>query len=217
MKTRIHILIILLFALISCSNKGAKQENSTSIDTVETFPIETIKRVCFERKTHYNLDSLNLSKLQIIDSSFFKKWFDKRIVANIENTNIVFDQNSRYYFFDFKDLDKLFLFSIIYNDEIGYNHLYHFTFDKEKNEINQIDLIAQTSGDGGENNIDILNFNQNGDKFRLTSISTYDEDFDKGYIRQYDSTITDIEFNNRKTIFNKINSMSRLDTIWNNR
>ena len=210
-------MIILLFALISCSNKGAKQENSTSIDTVETFPIETIKRVCFERKTHYNLDSLNLSKLQIIDSSFFKKWFDKRIVANIENTNIVFDQNSRYYFFDFKDLDKLFLFSIIYNDEIGYNHLYHFTFDKEKNEINQIDLIAQTSGDGGENNIDILNFNQNGDKFRLTSISTYDEDFDKGYIRQYDSTITDIEFNNRKTIFNKINSMSRLDTIWNNR
>ncbi|MDP3446111.1 MAG: hypothetical protein Q8T08_24890, partial [Ignavibacteria bacterium] len=212
MKIRIHILTILIFALISCSNKGAKQENSTSIDTVETFPIETIKRVCFERKTHYNLDSLNLSKLQIIDSSFFKKWFDKRVIDNIENTNIAFDQNSRYYFFDFKDLDKLFLFSIIYNDEIGYNHLYHFTFDKEKNEINQIDLIAQTGGDGGDNNIDILNFNQNGDKFRLTSISTYDEDFDKGYIRQYDSTITDIEFNYRKTKFKKINSMSRLDT-----
>lgn len=215
MKTKIFISTILLFALLSCTNKDAKQENSTRLDPVETFPIETIKRVCFERKAHYNLDSLNLSRLKTIDSTFFKKWFDNKKVSNIENTNIKFDRYSRYYFFDFKDLDKLFLFSIVYDDEIGYNSLYHFTFDKEKKEIIQIDLIAQTGGDGGEGNKDILNFNQKGDKLVRTSISTYDEDFDKGYTRQSDSTTTDIEFNFKKTKFKKINSTSKLDTIWN--
>ena len=53
-----------------------------------------------------------------------------------------------------------------------------------------------------------------GDQLRLTSISTYDEDFDKGYTRQFDSTITDIDFNDRKTIYNKLTAVSRKDTIW---
>lgn len=215
MKTRIFITTILLFTLLSCTKKDTKQGNSTILESVETFPIETIKKVCLERKAHYNLDSLNLFKLKTIDSAFFKKWFDKREISNLKNINITFDKFSRYYFFDFKDFNKLFLFTIIHNDEIGYNYLYHFTFDKEKKKIIQIDLIAQSGGDGGENCNEILNYSQNGLKLRLTSISTYDEDFDKGYTRQFDSTITDIDFNDRKTVYKKLTAVLRQDTIWN--
>jgi hypothetical protein len=75
-------------------------------------------------------------------------------------------------------------------------------------------LIAQTGGDGGENCIDILNYSQSGIKLRQIRISTYDEDFEKGYTRQFDSTITDIDFNNRKTTYKKLTEVSRLDTIW---
>lgn len=214
MKTRIFLSTIILFALLACNNKDAKQESSSSIDSVEIFPIETIKKLCFERRAHYSLDRLNLSKLKTIDSTFFKKWFDKREIDNLEGENITFDKYSRYYFFDFKEVNKLLLFTIIYNDEIGYNSLYHFTVDKEKKKIIQVDLIAQTGGDGGESCIDILNFNKSGSKLRVTSISTYEEDIEKGYKRQLDSIITDIDFNERKTIYNKVSAVSRLDTIW---
>jgi len=215
MKTRILISTILFLALLSCTNKDTKQENSTKLDSVETFPIETIKRLCFERKSHYNLNTLNLSKLKVIDSTFFKKWFDKRKVDNLKNTNIKFEQYSRYYFFDFKDLDKLFLFSIIDNDEIGYNILYHCIFDKEKKEIIRTELIGETGGDGGEVNVDILDYNSMGDKLKLTSISTYDDVFteDKPETRQYDSTIVSIEFSENKTNYKQIMTFSKLDTI----
>jgi hypothetical protein len=212
---KILISILLFLALLSCTSKQAKYENTTLHDTIETFPIETIKKVCFERRNHYNLASLKLSDFKVIDSTFFKKWFDKRKVDNLKNINIKFDQYSRYYFFDYKEVDKLFLFSIINNDEIGYNILYHFVFDKNKKEIIRTELTAETGGDGGEVNVDILDYNSRGDKLRLTSISTYNEVFDenKPETRQYDSTIMAIEFNDKKTNYKRIMTFSKLDTL----
>ncbi|MBK9737145.1 MAG: hypothetical protein IPO92_20205 [Saprospiraceae bacterium] len=37
----------------------------------------------------------------------------------------------------------------IHDDEVGYDNLFHFTFDKEKNKIVQADFVSQTGGDGG--------------------------------------------------------------------
>ena len=199
--------------LTSCSNQQEKTQSSTSTNQVDTFPIDYVRQVSSDRQAHYNLDSLDLSKLKSIDTMFFKKWFDNISVNNID-FKIQFDNYSRYFFFDYKDLDKKFLFSIIHDDEVGYDNLFHFTFDKEKSKIVQVDYIAQTGGDGGHGNIDILDYNKSGDLLTLTSISTFDEDFDKGYTRQYDSTINKIEFNLQTTRYIKIDSLSRLDTIW---
>ncbi len=132
------------------------------------------------------MDSLDLSRLKLIDTTFFKKWFDNVSVNNVD-FKIQFANYSRYYFFDFKDQDTKFLFSIIHDDKVG---------------------------DGGHGNVDLLNYNKTGDILYLTSISTFDEDFDKGYTRQYDSTITKIEFNLPTTKYLKTDSLSRLDTIW---
>lgn len=202
-----------IFVLTSCSNQQEKTQSSTSTNQVDTFPIDYVRQVSSDRQAHYNLDSLDLSKLKSIDTMFFKKWFDNISVNNID-FKIQFDNYSRYFFFDYKDLDKKFLFSIIHDDEVGYDNLFHFTFDKEKSKIVQVDYIAQTGGDGGHGNIDILDYNKSGDLLTLTSISTFDEDFDKGYTRQYDSTINKIEFNLQTTRYIKIDSLSRLDTIW---
>jgi hypothetical protein len=180
---------------------------------VDTFPIDFIRQVSLDRKNHYNLDSLDLSKLKAIDTNFFKKWFDNVSVNNVD-FKIQFDSYSHYYFFDFRDQDKKFLFSIIHDDEVGYYNLFHFTFDKEKDKLVQVDYVAQTGGDGGHGNVDILNYNKTGDILYLTSISTFGEDFDKGYTRQFDSTTNKIEFDLPKTKYKIIDSLSRLDTIW---
>lgn len=138
---------------------------------------------------------------------------DNVLVNNVD-FKIQFDEYSRYYFFDFKDLDKKFLFSIIHNGEVGFNNLFHFTFDKEKNKIVQVDYISETGCDGGYINVDILNYNKNGDILYLTSISRFYDYFDNGYACQYDSTKFKIEFNLPTTKYYKTDSLSRLDTIW---
>ncbi len=213
MKTKAVIFTLTILILISCTNRQEKTESSTSTNEVDTFPIDFIRQVSLDRKYHYNIDSLDISKLKTIDTTFFKKWFDNVSINNVD-FKIQFDNYSRYYFFDFKDLDKKFLFSIIHKDEVGYNNLFHFTFDKTKNKIIQADYVSQTGGDGGHGNVDILNYNKIGDMLYLTSISTFDEDFDKGYTRQFDSTICKIEFNLPATKYIKTDSLSRLDTIW---
>lgn len=213
MKTTAIIFTLTILALTSCSTRQEKTESLILSNKIDIFPIEYIRQVSHVRNYHYNMDSLDLSKLKPIDTTFFKKWFDNVLVYNVD-FKIQFDNYSRYYFFDFKDQDKKFLFSIIHNDEVGFDNLFHFTFDKEKNKIVQVDYISQTGCDGGYTNVDILNYNKNGDILYLTSISTFDEDFDKGYTRQYDSTIIKIEFNLSTTKYLKTDSLSRLDTIW---
>jgi hypothetical protein len=213
MKTTAIIFTLTILVLTSCSNRQEKTESSSSTNLVDTLPIDFIRQVSLDRKYHYNMDSLDLSKLKLIDTTFFKKWFDN-VSVNNDDFKIQFDNYSRYYFFDFKDQDTKFLFSIIHDDEVGYYNLFHFTFDKTKQKIVQADYVSQTGGDGGHGNVDLLNYNKTGDILYLTSISTFDEDFDKGYTRQYDSTITKIEFNLPTTKYLKTDSLSRLDTIW---
>jgi hypothetical protein len=215
MKMTAIMFTLTILVLTSCSIRQEKTESSSSTNLVDTLPIDFIRQVSLNRKYHYNLDSLDLSNLKLIDSTFFKKWFDNVSVVSANNVDfkIQFNNYSRYYFFDFKDQDRKFLFSIIHDDEVGYYNLFHFTFDKTKKYF-QADYVSQTGCDGGHCNVDILNYNKTGDILYLTSISKFDEDFDKGYICQYDTTITKIEFNLPTTKYLKTDSLSRLDTIW---
>ncbi|MDD2798160.1 MAG: hypothetical protein PHV20_06160 [Bacteroidales bacterium] len=212
--SRIWVLgVSLSLLLFACANKERVQEQH---NTELTFPIEEIRNRCIKRQLHYDVNSLNLSDYKPIDSIFFKRWFDRRSINFIKYEPIRFDKYSRYYFFDYKELDKLVLFSIIYNDEIGYTSIYHFTYDKAKNRIVQTDLIAETGGDGGESSWNILDYNQAGDRLKITSVSTYDEDYKQGYTHQYDSIISTVEFGNLRTKYKNISSVSRVDTIREN-
>jgi len=213
MRPKQTILFLLLSVLTACSNTG-QNEALPSTDSVQEFPTDFIKKVCSERKDEFRLVNVDFKKLNPIDSSFYKKWFDNKKVNNVKDFILTFDKYTSYYFYDFKDLDKKLLFSIINDDEIGYYHLFHFTFDKEKKQFTQIDYIGQTGGDGGDYNEDNFKFNSNGDILILTSISTYDEDFDGGYTQQYDSTVTQIEFDLLKTKYSKLDNLNRTDTIW---
>jgi hypothetical protein len=213
MKTTTILLLTIVIALTSCSNQNEKTEELSSTTQVNTFPIGLVRQNSQERNLIYNLDSLDVSKLIAIDSVFFTKWLENISVNNFD-FKIKFDGFSSYYFFDFIDQSKMFLFSIIQDDENGYRNLFHFTFDKIQNKIMQADFIVQNGGDGGYLITSILNYNKSGDILKVISISTYDEDFDYGYTRQFDSTLTKVEFNLQKTNYFKIDSLSRIDTIW---
>gem|GEM_PF-4098577 len=194
----------------SCSDKQ-QTENSTRGKT-ENFPIEYITKVAPKRQLFYNLDLIAYSNLKPIDSIFFKKWFNNLSTHNTK-FKIEFDKYSRYYFFDYQDFNNKFLFSILHNDEVGYDNLFHFTFDKEKKQFVQVDFIAQTGGDGGDSNVDRLQYNKDGDILTMTSISITTQDMDNGYLKEYDSTLTKIAFDLPITTYKQLHTFSKTDTI----
>ncbi|MDX5346731.1 MAG: hypothetical protein LPJ89_07130 [Hymenobacteraceae bacterium] len=206
--------LLVFVVLSSCSNQKLKEE-SFDLPANESLamPLETIKANSIERKTYYNLDSI-VHELKAVDSTFFKQYFSGLTFSNIKDHKLEFDPYSRYYFFDYKEVEDLALFSIIHNDEVGYDNLYHFTYDKEKNQMLYVDFLAATGSDGGQNNVDRLRYNQAGDS--LIRMSSFEDwlDFNKGSSREYDSIVYQILFSKKGTKFLKLDSISRMDTVW---
>lgn len=213
MKTIYTLLVFVV--LSSCSNEKLKVE---SIDAPANkslaLPLEAIMANSIERQSYYNLDSVEVDELKAIDSSFFKQYFLGLPFSNIKDYQVEFDPYSRYYFFDYKDLGDLALFSIIHNDEVGYDNLYHFTYDKEKNQMLHVDFLAATGSDGGQNKVDRLRYTQAGDSLiRMSSFEDW-SDFSKGSSIQYDSIVYKVLFSRNGTEYIKLDSVSRMDTVW---
>ena len=212
MKKFTVIIITSVISLFACTQKHEKTTNAT---VKEGFPIEYVKKVTSKRKMFYNLDSLDLEKLVRIDSAFFRKWFDNTKVDNDTNWLIKYDYYSRYYFFDFKDVGKSIFFSIIDNNEIGYNLVYNYKFDKRTKQIEEVNLIAVEGGEGGESITNRLNFNEKGDVLNLITIREFENaSFQNRASIKYDSIVTKMEFNHPKAIITQIDSVSRIDTIY---
>jgi len=102
-------------------------------------------------------------------------------------------------------------FSYIHDDEIGYSLIYHLTYDQKNNKIISVDHIGTTGGDGGHYVYDIFNFK--GDTLFRRSISTFDTDLEKGYIREFETIESKYIFGNFKSKAVVLKSESRLDTI----
>lgn len=208
------IIIVTVASLFACMRKEEKA-TSTNVDLKEEFPIEYVKKLTSERKTFYNLDSLDVEKLVNIDSAFFRKWFDNTKMSNGAAWSIKYHYYSRYYFFDFKDAGNLIFFSIIHSDESGYNLVYNYKFDKHTKQIEEVNLIAVDGGEGGEWISNRLSFNEKGDLLHLTTIRTFEnqQSGTKSLVK-YDSIVTKMEFNHPKAIITQIDSVSRIDTVY---
>lgn len=198
--------IVLITFLTAC---GPDQEHNASPSRAE-FPISYIQRNSHPREEVYNLDTLNLVHLQVIDSTFFRKWLQRPIV----NTGkmLEFNVTSRYYFFDFADEDSLLIFSVIEDDEAGYDNIYYYTYSQKQKNIVSADLVASTGGDGNYSTTDILDFTKRG-KLKLTTVSVSENEHGEGFVMDYDSVVKDIIFTGRGPVFLLLDSVNRKDTI----
>jgi len=212
MKT-IYTLIVLLI-ISSCTNEKLKVDSIGSSPDVITLPLQIIKEKSLERKGYFNLDSVDVNGLVTIDSAFYNRYFLDLSINNLKGEKIEFDPYSRYFFFDYKDTGDLALFSIIHNDEIGYDNLYHFTYDRVKKQLLQVDYLAATGSDGGQVNVDRLKYNQAGDSLIRMSAFEDESDFSKGLLVQSDSIVYQILFNRSGTKYIKLDSISKIDTVW---
>jgi hypothetical protein len=207
-----NFIFSLIILTVGCDSKNQKtlqliDNNIVSIDSVIGNSIA--------RQTHYNLAEINADDLYSLDSNSVKALFNKRtITSDTSKFTLNYDAYSRYYLFDHVVLKDKFLFTIIHNDEVGYNGLYQFVVDKKKNQICYADLIAITGGDGGDYTNDSLIFNESGDKLTVISTSTY-EDIGNGIFNtiQYDSIVRTFNFLLDKRLSKIIHNSSRVDTI----
>ncbi|MBP5983557.1 MAG: hypothetical protein KA734_07535 [Fluviicola sp.] len=188
-----------MFILMGCSEdkKVTPTHNKNSTNAIEetkptNFPIEVIINNCEKRKSNYNLDYGFNDKTKLIQSEFFKKYLAKYAIKNINDFKMVYDKYSRYYFFDFVEFDEFVSFTIIHNDEVGYDNYYHYTYDKENDKIIDVVMIASVGGDGGHGQDELLFYSNALKDLLVKTKSEYDEDlFDKGHKNCY-SRLSDI-------------------------
>jgi hypothetical protein len=194
--------------------KSFDNQQSNLFENDSIFPIEYIKKISFERKNQYRLDTLNFKNYPKIEHHFFKKWFENRYINNSNKYYLQHQNYGNFHFFDYKELKNTFLFTIFETTEYGYFYLFHFEYDKKWKKMKNINCIGRTGGDGGHSHKDILKYNDEGNILMNTYISTNDTDDIDFYIRSYDSVVYKIEFN-EKTNFSKIDSLHKIDTVWN--
>ena len=208
------IALLLLILTIGCNTKESKtfqfvHNNIVSIDSI----IVNSK----PRQSHYNLAEIMVDNLMILDSSSVKALFNNlTLTADTSKFMLTFDPYSLYYLFDHVVLNDKFLFTIIHNDEVGYNYLYQFTVDKNNKRIYYADLIGITGGDGVDYTNDSLIFNSAGDKLTVISTSIYEDIGNSAHNTiQYDSLVRHFNFLLDKRLISTIHESSRIDTIVN--
>ncbi|MER2997034.1 hypothetical protein [Pontibacter populi] len=210
--------LILIITIVACGGQQSEpitdKTQTIQPSSRSSYFVEQIKSNSIKRQTHYNIDSLDVEKLKPLDSIFFKTYFDGLAIDNIKDEKVIFDKWSRYYFFDYTEVNNLLFFSFIHDDEVGYDNVYHVTFDINSNKILSTDLIAATGGDGGHGNIDIFNYNIKGDSLLHRSLSTFDTDIEEGYTREYETVESKHIFGNFKSKYIVINSVTGVDTIF---
>jgi len=210
MRNIFYLIILTILAFCTAEEKRLETKENDFV----SIPLRPIKEYSFHRKRYYNLDSLELNRLKLIDTTFYKKYFLGLRLSNLPTELMEFDLYSRYYFFDYKDVGDLALFSIIHDDEVGYENLYHFTYDKSKNRLLSLDYLAATGSDAGHQNYDIFKYNKDGNNLIRISSSKFSHDIDDGSSIQYDSVIYSILFTKNGTKYIKQDSLSRIDTVW---
>lgn len=162
------------------SNEETKQTKSTN------FPIEKIINNSEKRKSKYKLNYGFIDKTKLIQSEFFKKYLANYSIKNIKDFKIEYDKYSRYYFFDFVEFNKFVSFTIIHDDEVGYDNYYNYTYDKESDKITDVVMIASVGGDGGHGQEEFLYYSNSLKDLLVKTKSEYDEDlFDEEHKNCY--------------------------------
>jgi hypothetical protein len=189
----------LIIILIGCGERNIEtpanspNSNYQSEETKSNnFPINEIIKNSIKRKLKYDLDYGFDENTKLIAPDFFKTYLANYSIRNIKDFKLEYDKYSRYYFFDFVEFDKFISFTIIHDDEVGYDNYYNYTYDKESDRITDVVMIALVGGDGGHNQEEFLYYSKSRKVLLVKTKSVYDEDlFDEQYINCY-TRLTDI-------------------------
>lgn len=182
------------------------------------FPFQKIISNSRKRNAKYEIDYGVGTILKAIPKDILIKYLTPFPVKNITDFSIEYDEYSRYYFFDYAEFEDMILFTIIHDDEVGYDNYYNYTYDKKKGIIRDVVLIALVGADGGHGQSESLIYSTSKDKLLVKTKSDYDEDlFDEGYENCYTRTTSQFEtsyqFALDKTIINKRQISEDKDTI----
>jgi hypothetical protein len=150
------------------------------------FPINEIIKSSKKRKSKYDLDYGFNDNTKLIQPEFFKNYLANYSIKNIKDFQLEYDKYSRYYFFDFVEFDKFVSFTIIHDDEVGYDNYYNYTYNKESDQITDVVMIASVGGDGGHGQEEFLFYSNSLKDLLVKTKSEYDEDlFDEEHKNCY--------------------------------
>lgn len=225
MKTILKLCCLILI-LASCQEKKVSSNNiklnatkEENIDSIEIgFPFQQIISNSRTRKTKYEIESGVGTNLKAIPKNILTKYLTPFQIRNIKDFSIEYDEYSRYYFFDYVAFDDFILFTIIHDDEVGYDNYYSYTYDKKKGVIHDVVLIAIVGADGGHGQTETLIYSNSMKDLTVKTLSEYDEDlFSEGYENCYTRECSQFEtifkFELSNTRINKRQIAQGIDTI----
>ncbi|SDY08309.1 hypothetical protein SAMN05444411_1211 [Lutibacter oricola] len=220
------ILFLFLILLISCKNDSQKK----NIDKIENeeftkvkiekvndskkneqkdeeinlinFNIEYIKSKTSKLTENINVDSINIKELNKIPKEFLKKYISSHKIDFGYPEYLPVDYPESYSFYQFKEFENFFLFTIIHQNEFCCQTLYAVTTEKNEISIINISVIGFVGADGGWKG---KRFGKWFNEFGIgsTLINFYDEDLDENTKNvEIDSTWSEYEFSKNGIIKN---------------
>ncbi|MGV3632208.1 MAG: hypothetical protein ACO1O6_13450 [Bacteroidota bacterium] len=132
------------------------------------------------QKTKTAADPLVIEKLlkekhPEIDRTFFAEYLEGLKIEGQSSARIEYLSAVNWYFIDHRDLKDYIVFSILDDNESGYNVMYHLVYSKKSRQINSVSVLTTFELDGGAYGHDSLVWSNNA----YTAYSSYENEEEK--------------------------------------
>jgi hypothetical protein len=212
----------LVFFILACSNEKTETQVAKLEETVKlnpnTFPIDEIIERSEKRKLTYHFDDVFSDSTKQIPLNFFKKYLANYKVKNMVDFKFSIESYSLYDFFDYAQFNEYVSFTIVYDDESGYDDYFSYIYDKNLDEIVEVYRIATYGADGGHSQTERLYYSNSYMNLLVKTHTLYDEDISDAahfncYRRETEKSESRFKFNQGKTTFKFLKTATYADTI----
>ncbi|MBL4559929.1 MAG: hypothetical protein JKX79_02980 [Labilibaculum sp.] len=183
-------------------NDFDKTEQKDKEINLINFNIDFIKSKTTKLTENFNVGSIKIKELNKIPKQFLETYISSHKVDFGYPEYLPSDYPESYSFYQFKEFENFYLFTIIHTNEFCCKTLYAVTTEKNKISIINIGVIGFVGGDGGWIGERFGNwFNEFG--IGSTLINSYDEDLDeKTNNTEIDTTWSEYDFSKKGIIKN---------------
>lgn len=147
MKISSIVITFWALGLYFCSCQTSVSTDPSQAENAEQNPMEWIQSQCIQEVQSYDLSSISIDQLNEIDSAYY--WNNMNgFLMDIPGDTIKIKNNrwSTFYFYDYREYDYYYFYSVIKHDEENRcNHLIFVTASKDDNTLLSVIYAGSTS------------------------------------------------------------------------
>lgn len=169
------VFLVVVFFVFACGSKSKTKTEPEIVVEKLSFPIELVLEKTKVADDILVIERILKEKHPKIDSVFFANYLEGLKITEQDSFRIEYNSAVNWYFIDHRYLRDYIAFSILSDNDSGFNVMYHLVYSKKDQKINSVAVLTTYELDGGAYGRDSLIWKNNA----YTSYSVYENEEEK--------------------------------------